>query len=832
MAQRRARTRVAPTLPEALLWISLGATLILGPQLLGGVQPTGILFHTAGALCALISAIWVTGSPLRLPWLFWGVLSLWLWTALPAVPLPCSLTAILAPEATAQAKHAYSLTSDAQLPYCTLSADPGNTRLEVLKWTAILAIFLCAEVLSRTGRRRKVLVVVGLAGALMSLIAMAHMLAAADRIFGVYTPEYGRQRANVLLLAPLVNFNNLAGFVLLTGTVQFGLARAAADDRRRYMWYGLSGLSAVTVAMTLSRAGVAALVGVIILLGLKELAARNRHGRRGAGDALPWLFAGGVAFVLYIVSEPLLNEFQAGGWDKFELWKHSLPLLTEEPLLGLGRGSFAAVFARMYGTTHRFKYTENFVLQWGIEWGIPVTLALLTAIGLRLLRSLQRRRRSKQGHRTAAAVAVLAFAGQNLFDLALEVVSCACIAAAALGTLSLRKSDHSDANSEQSRGFFPIYFALPGVLALLLLGPGAVANHTQTIERQLDQAATPTGRLTKETEALLVRGLRLHPQEPLLVYYGAKLLLAKDDQRAPRMINYLLELAPGWAGAHVLAARFLVKQGRIKQAVFQLREAAERDPRKSRELACLIANKVPSLALNLLPKDPEQLRRVMINLVYCLPMEHPAQAELDRMLMAGYPDEQVAFVRQSDRMRKNGDFEGAERLLRNQLNRDERKEQLWGALAQLYVHMAEPQKALDTISRAESNVAPTMALLAARAQAYALMGDIPAMEDAWSLVQGKAAGQESDLAYAYWLLGQLETTVGRRNHALSAFVEAYKLNEHTSAAVGAARVCEQLGDRERALSWWQKACLSDPNHPLACESARRLQGGRLSTRAE
>lgn len=817
------------TLPEWALWTSLGATLLLGPQLLGGVQPKGILFHATGALGALGAALWVVGRrSASLPRLFWGLVALWLWTLLPALPLPCGWVAWLSPEVERQAQHAFGLVSADRLDYCTLSADPGNTREEVLKWTAILSLFLCAEVLSRNGRRRAVLILVGLAGVLMTVVTLGHLAADADRIFGLYTPEYVH---SPLLLSPLVNLNNLGGFLVLTGTVQFGLSQGASRTRTRHAWYGASALSAATVIMTLSRGAVAALVAVVLVLSLKEYLSQSRRLGRAMRTAVPWVFAAVVAVGFYIVSAPLMSEFGGGGLDKIDLFLRSAPLMLQQPLLGLGRGAFGAVFARVYGTTHRFKYVENFVLQWAIEWGVVVTVLLLAAIGMRVLMALSKRR-PRLGHRSAAAVAILAYAGQNLFDLGLEVVSCACAAATTLGTLGRRGGSPSPTPAEAPprRGrFSPLYLLLPGLAALLLIGPTYLPNSIGAIQAQLQQAEAQQGPLTAETEEVLVRGLRLHPQEPLLLYYGGKLLLAKNDRRAPRLINYLLELAPGWAASHVLAARFLAKHGHIQQAALQLRLAAERDHARSRQLACLIAREVPSLTDDLLPADPQQRRWVMVNLVSCLPPDHPAQPELDRQLMTGYPDEQAAFARQSARLRKTGDFAAAEQLLTAQLKRDGRKDQLWGALAQLYVDMDDPQKALQTVERAESEVVLTTTLLMARAQAYALLGDVDAMEDAWSQVRGRAAGREAELTHAYLLLGQLEMTVGRRARALNAFIESYNISGFAHAAVGAANLYEQLGDKERALTWWRKGCASMPDHPVACATARRLEQALAKT---
>ncbi|MFW6023803.1 MAG: O-antigen ligase family protein, partial [Myxococcota bacterium] len=347
--------------PRVLLaWAALALALVVPPQLLGGIDGWAIGSTVLLALLALGAAQYATRGAWAVPYrhpLLLAMLVLLGWTALQAMPIPCALAELLVPEAAAQVIRNRELLTDSSAGACTLSWDPGATRWEIGKGLAIVAVFTGGWLLTIAGHRRKVLIAAGASALLMAVVGLAHAAVDAERVFGLYAPRYDMPRP---VLAPLLNPNQLAGFLAMGVPVLAALGLGTRDLAVRSLWLAGSAICGATTVVTLSRGGLAGLVAGLVLLGL--LVTIKQRGRRTMAR-FGWI--GGLLTVIlalaaYLALEPVTRELTEGDVSKLELIGKAGLFALEHPWIGVGRGAFATAFVQGgHLAEHRAGYAES-----------------------------------------------------------------------------------------------------------------------------------------------------------------------------------------------------------------------------------------------------------------------------------------------------------------------------------------------------------------------------------------------------------------------------------------------------------------------------------------
>jgi O-Antigen ligase len=270
------------------------------------------------------------------------------------------------------------------------------------------------------------------------LVALGHRVLEVERVFGIYAP-WG-MAPDKRMLAPLMNQNNLGGFIALGVPLWIGLGYRAEDPNVRLLSYVAIAITTTATVLTLSRGAIGELIvgalAVIAVIALQRRRAQNR--RRGSpASELGLLFAGacGALASIYFVGTELLREFRNSDMGKLDLIGRSLEFAFQHAWTGIGRGAFSSAFIAEEGALTRFRYPENFVAQWATEWGVVVSAALLLAIGLSLWRAA---RDGGSLPRKAAFASLSALCLQNLVDFGFEMLGIAVVAAALLAACRSR----------------------------------------------------------------------------------------------------------------------------------------------------------------------------------------------------------------------------------------------------------------------------------------------------------------------------------------------------------------------------------------------------------
>jgi hypothetical protein len=625
--------------------------LVVGVLGLGALHTEVLVGITFGFAALLLLGAPKLG-PLRQP-LMWPAAALafaTFWTGLSLLPLPSSLLKTLAyanynvwqdAESVLTATRANGSSELISLRY-TLSLAPNQTWVELAKLLTYLAAYVTfAWFAARSQRRVWIKFTVVAIGAFLAITVLLHPATHSTRVFGVYAPQTPLPTSR---LAPLLNVNHLSGFlnlaifvglgfVLAPRNHGFGKTEQALPNSLRVVLGAAIALLALTVIWLGSRGGVASLVlggSCVAALALWSKVTR-KSGRvadsHSLGPALLVLAicVVGAAIVLLASVDSAANELASKDVSKLTIFRHATATLRRYLWLGTGRGAFESVFPLDNPEQGHWVAThpENILLQWLIEWGAPVGVALLVIVVAclrHLLRALGRPSRTALIERPSLGglLGIVVLAVQNLVDFSLEVPGVALCVLAILACC-LHDSEGSSSAREAPTDQLRRRLGIPTVaLSSLLIATCIFVFPTRERERfrwqrslrDRAQAVLPT----QEAEARAIRNdiraaVAEHPAEP---YFGFLAGYAADRTGLESVIpwvGFTLKRSPIYGRAHLVLARSLRKRGLAAQSRLAYRMAIEQDS----GLFSAFANETPILVNNydearaLLPKaDPER----------------------------------------------------------------------------------------------------------------------------------------------------------------------------------------------------------------------------------
>lgn len=552
------------------------------------------------------------------------------WTAFQCIPLPDALVSTLSPTLSAIRDDGVRLVGVGTSS--TLSMDVGSSVRVLAGLLALSAIAYVALRLSVSERGRYALLasVAGLA-ILAALVSGIHKLFDAHSLYGIYTPL----QSSTPIMGPLLNPNHL-GCLTAVGTVISAslIFYQKQTSTRRAIWIlGACACLAVTTA-TLSRGAVIALaIGIFVMLAslflqkASQAAGDESRRERFLATTLPigviivcslgvsvYLGAGSVVQQLENTSFREVNSPHS----KFAAWRSSAELVKESPVVGVGRGAFEAVFPRVHpGSAFTiFSHPENELVEFVVEWGVPATIVLALLAGWILAISL---RRWRDGPLAAGALGAIAAVGfQSNFDFGIELLGIAAPIVVVVATLSyVPLTEMPSRYLRRHRVLRALHMALVLLGALVLL-----TSFTTTLEE--DRLALHANPSPEQIHADIER----HPMD----YFGysvlAEQMVRSNAPDSVNVLNHALRLHPNHSGLHIIAARLLVRLGRIDQAASEYATAL-RDTWTQRPII--------EEALKALPQNKA---------ADALPLELEVDPTLRILKEAKHPDVELAWLKQ------------------------------------------------------------------------------------------------------------------------------------------------------------------------------------------
>jgi tetratricopeptide (TPR) repeat protein len=552
---------------------------------IGSVHTITLCVVTAVLAVAAVLAWWgaepIRVRPAATLLLFTGI-GLCAYTALQCVPMPIRWLAVIAPHNADVWSRALVPLREAGPRWAPITLDPPGTRIELVKGVAYLLAFVTAL---RIAHRREGVAflgaVIAITGVTLGATALLHPAFGAHKVFGIYEP---RSQIAQVHIAPILNANSLAGYL----NIAFCITLAAVLPR------DIRGLRAIAIALTMllgaTQIWVASRGGVIaMVLGAMTVAALGLGGRVRRRDSRTWVALGcgaatliGGSLIIFESSESVQSQLLVKDLSKFAVLPNVIKMLPAYGIFGVGRGAFESVFPQFREATGFLTAThpENVVVQWIVEWGVPLGTAGLISIAL-ALRPWSALVRSSTA--TGAWAALAAFVAQNMAELGTEIpgvmisaVVCAAIVVAGSAGVPPRWT-------LERWSLSPGLVAKTGaVLVLLALMGGVTALGHGVVEDRRLLHDTVTGHSAATVSSNQMRGLARaamlrHPAEPYLPFAVALRAARAHDENPVPWLGATLERARVYGPAHLLLARVVAARS-PSQARLEYRLAVEQDP--------------------------------------------------------------------------------------------------------------------------------------------------------------------------------------------------------------------------------------------------------------
>ncbi len=499
-------------------------------------------------------------------------------TVLQAVPLPPIVTQTLTPANADIWARSLAPLREPGPAWHTFSLAPTATRVEVLRGFFYLTVFLSSLRVAQLRYGSQFLVrLIVFSSCLLALTTLGHASVSAERVFGLYLPhERWAYRAG--RLSPLLNSNHLAAYLNLGACVAVG-----ALVTRTSLPRALSASAAIVLVATSlwqgSRGGTGSLcLGMVLVVGLAFYARR-----RLAIPKAHLLVAGGALLASAAVAVSLFDlreRFERRDFVKAEIARSALSLVKSSPWVGTGRGSFESVFSSVWhGDTYlTFTHPEDFLVQWVVEWGIPISIVAAVLLGWAMRPAvLLRAAKPAIGAWVALVVAVL----HEVVDYHFEVPGVVALAlvCAAIVVASRATSPAAVVNGGLSPALLSRWPALVAVvgtgIAVAVAWPSV--GHSLAEERRLLGRMAVDKDVTASAFRAAVRPALLgYPAEPFLPLMGAVRVQASGEGSVVPWIARSLSRNPRFGRAHFVLAQSLARDYRA-QARLEYRLAYEGD---------------------------------------------------------------------------------------------------------------------------------------------------------------------------------------------------------------------------------------------------------------
>ncbi len=479
----------------------------------------------------------------------------------------------------------------------TITMDlPGTLRatsfLATLLGLAWVSLRLAA---SERGRYFLTASVAGLA-ALAALVTGIHELVGATSLYGLYEPRH----ASPPVLGPLLNSNHLGNLMAVGAVTSAGLfLHPRQPNRRRIAWAGAAVGCLVATLASMSRGAVIAVgAGFVVMIGTFAAQRISAHPagtsrRRGEGFLMRTVPIAifvmcSLSIAVYLSAGSMMQQFESTKLDelhdphsKYVAWRSATILIEESPWVGVGRGAFEPAFTRVHPASSivTFSHAENEGLQAVVDWGIPASIVLALIAAWALLLAI---RRWNDGPLAAGALgALMVVAFQSNFDFGIELLGLAAPVVVLFATLAYHPLH------EVRR--VPATYGARIALALAIVAGGVVllSDHTRTIDEDHEALAQPN--VSRDT---LLAAIERHPLDYYAYAQLANSYIRAEDPHGVRLLNHAMRLHPTHAGLHRIAARLLVRAGRLEQAESEY-SAALRGSRDIRAILTEVAVTLP-----------------------------------------------------------------------------------------------------------------------------------------------------------------------------------------------------------------------------------------------
>ena len=629
-AERLGRWLLAVVILVSALGLGALHTQVLAAVAVLASLATGLLWWNAEPLDPRPAATALVGTALLLV----------VWTVVQIVPLPMPLLRLFAPDNADVWSRCLSALQQPGPTFATISLEPVASRVQILRGLTYLVVFVGALRVARKQEgvaflERALLVsTVTVAG-----VAAVHPVLGAHKVFGVYEP-HDTLAYDVNHIGPLLNMNHLAAYADIGVILAFGSVIVRRTTLPRPPALAIVLILAATTAWTLSRGGIAAMVLGVVLATLLTFGSRRTRRARIAGQiavAFVGVF-GGIMLVLGMF-EDAVEKFISDDLSKVDLVLNSFKLVPAHPLFGIGRGAFEATFQKQRTGVGYWVFThpEDVVAQWITEWGVPVSIVALVAIGWALRpRTALARSRPPVG----PWAALIAVAVQNLVDFNSEVPGviialATCAAMVTGGSGGAGPVRHRGSRWASRPNLLVKVLGVATLVAVAATLP-FVSHELNDEQRAFHDVGLDTSLSLEQFHTRAATAMSRHPADPYFPFIGAVRASVVRDESVIPWAARVLERSPVHGRVHLLLARSLFARN-PSQARLEYRTACAQDVQVCAPAEAMRLVGGYEDAMDLVPDGPQGLPMLQ-NLTSSLASRLPATVvRLDAEIAARDP---------------------------------------------------------------------------------------------------------------------------------------------------------------------------------------------------
>jgi O-antigen ligase len=301
----------------------------------------------------------------------------------------------------------------------TISVAPYQTVSHLLLLVTFLTAFYLALLVyqDRDAKRRLVYALIAL-GTFEAFYGLLQYLTGWQQIFA-YVKKYYLEEAT----GTYINRNHFAGLLEMTLPFTVALALRLAGNLRRAaerseakarqllsarellpFVFLLFLAVAMLTALISSRSRMGIISALASLMAIFALAGSTSLSRRTRAVVAAVFFLGVVGMVLWVGSDPVVmrfetlgHEYNETGQNRISIWRDTLALIRQHPLLGTGLGTFSVAYTSVQTNflTLLVDHAHCDYLELASELGLPGGILVFASIFWILARAVQRYRKTE-----------------------------------------------------------------------------------------------------------------------------------------------------------------------------------------------------------------------------------------------------------------------------------------------------------------------------------------------------------------------------------------------------------------------------------------------------
>jgi O-antigen ligase len=439
----------------------IAAALAWGALAFGAVYPWGYwpLAAITGsiAVTCLVRSAMARRTPAGIWALAIALAFLGAAAALQLIPWPMPFVTAVSPHTTRVLQELQPGLAAGLFKWHPLSLDPALTAVGLALFAANALLMLGSACLFSRCGAREFAASLTIVGVVIALVGVVQQPLFNGKIYGFWTTVDGGNP-----YGPFVNKNHFAGWMLLALPVTVGLLCGGVAHamrgvrptwRDRFLWFSSAHASqliliaavavvmALALVLTISRSGISAFVGAIVVTSGVVLSRQRGGVRRSV--ALAYLIVLLATAIGWAGVNVIASRFAAVRWSEFNerrgAWSDALDVAADFPLTGTGLNTYgvAMLFYQKHDLTRHYAQAHNDYLQLAAEGGMLVGVPAVVCVGAFVAvvrrRFVEETSTSAYWLRVGAVTALMAIALQETVDFSLQMPGNAALFAVVCG---------------------------------------------------------------------------------------------------------------------------------------------------------------------------------------------------------------------------------------------------------------------------------------------------------------------------------------------------------------------------------------------------------------